>query len=132
MLNSLENVSKCRTKTKTSIDEMLAEGKVHSTTKSGAVLLRDQSRYHTLVSQTGKKTPLGSYYEAQTGGTLDSGHSYETQQTPFREGDTEYINTRGGARKAVRRWSPAEGEYTFTALFMAYTHGHGHGVAHVT
>ena len=55
------------TKAKESLDLMLGNETKPRSVKSGAVILRGAgARYHTLVNQTGEKTPIGAYYEQKT------------------------------------------------------------------
>ena len=76
-----------------SVDAMLDRGKQHSTSSSGAVIIKDGGKYHQLVSAAGEKTKLGTYFEQKAGIDLPSG-GFDTSQAPYREGDTEYIAMR--------------------------------------
>ena len=71
------------------------------------------------MSTAGAKTKLGTYFEQKTGIDLPVG-GFDTSQSPFREGDTEYIKMRDGGQKAVRRWSAVDGEYKFTAMGRSF------------
>ena len=91
-------------KSKASIDSMLSSGVEARNTKGGAVILKGQgARYHTLLSTTGEKTRLGEYYETKTGKELPVG-GFDPRQSPYREGDTEYIKMRNGEHKVTRRY----------------------------
>ena len=108
------------TKAKESIDNMLAAGVTPRDTKGGAVILKGQgARYHQLISTTGEKTRLGKYFEDKTGQELPVG-GYDPRQAPYRQGDTEYIKMRNGEERAIRRYSPAENQFQFTALGKSF------------
>ena len=67
-------------KVKQSIDQMLtANVNLHST-KSGSVLLKSGNKRHTLVSTTGERTALGSYYEQQSSNELRQKYEEKTLQ----------------------------------------------------
>ena len=103
-------------KRKARIDAFVASGAQPTTTASGAVIARSTgTRHQVLVTNAGARTALGAHYEDHGGTELPVG-GYDTSQAPVREGDTEYIQMRSGAKKITRRWDPAEGEYSFTAV----------------
>ena len=80
---------------------MLAHGRVHRTTSSGAVILKKEAKYHQLATAASEKTGLGSYYEQKSGFDVPAG-GFDTSQAPYREGDTEFIAMRDGTQKVVR------------------------------
>ena len=108
------------TKAKQSIDTMLAAGVTPRDTKGGAAILKGAgARYHQLISTTGEKTRLGEYYESKTGKELPVG-GFDPRTSPYRQGDTEYIRMRNGEERAIRRYSPAENQFQFTALGKSF------------
>ena len=106
-------------KSKASIDSMLTSGVEPRNTKGGAVILKAGARYHTLLSTTGEKTSLGEYYESKTGQELPVS-GFDKKQTPFREGDTEYIRMRNGEQKVTRRYSTIDKDFKFTNLGKSF------------
>ena len=106
-------------KRKSRIDAFVASGVQPTTTASGAVIARTGTRHQTLITSAGTRTALGAHYEDHGGTELPAG-GYDTSQAPTREGDTEYILMRNGARKAVRRWDAAAGDYSFTAVGRSF------------
>ena len=110
---------KMSNKAKESIDSMLAAGVAPRDTRGGAVILKTGARYHALVTTAGDKTKLGTYWEEKTSEELPVG-GFDPTQSPFRQGDVEYIRMRSGQERAVRRYSPVDNEYKFTALGKSF------------
>jgi len=106
-------------KAKESIDNMLTAGVTRRDTRGGAVILKTGARYHALVTTAGDKTKLGTYWEEKTSEELPVG-GFDPTQSPFRQGDVEYIRMRSGQERAVRRYSPVDNEYKFTALGKSF------------
>ena len=106
-------------KSKASIDSMLTSSVEARNTRSGAVILKTGARYHTLLSTTGEKTTLGEYYESKTGQELPVG-GFAPRQSPYREGDTEYIKMRNGEHKVTRRYSIVDKDFKFTNLGKSF------------
>ena len=100
-------------KAKESVDTMLAANARPQNTKSGSVIFRSGNRRHILVNPMGERTKLGEYYEHKTNAELPAG-GFDPTQAPFREGNAEYISMRNGEERVVRRYDPADREYTFT------------------
>ena len=106
-------------KARQSIDAMLTTNRKPTNTKSGAVILKDESKRHQLVDTSGSKTKIGAYWEQQTGQDLPVG-GFDSGQTPFREGNTEFIYMRNGEQRAVRQYSPVDNEFKFTVLGKSF------------
>ena len=62
---------------------------------------------------------MGEYYETKTGQELPVG-GFDPRQAPYKQGDTEYIKMRNGEERAIRRYSPAENQFSFTALGKSF------------
>ena len=84
------------------------------TTGSQSIVLRDNKEYKVLVNTAGL-TKAGRLYEQLAGSDLGS-TTFDKNQTPPRESNTEYISMKGGKDKEVRRYDPATQEYVYTKL----------------
>ena len=83
------------------------------------MILRSGNRKHILVNPTGERTNLGEYYEQKTINESPFG-GFDFTQSPFREGNTEFIKKRNGEERAVRRYSVADNEYKLTVLGKSF------------
>jgi hypothetical protein len=92
----------------------IAAGGAPQIVASGATVLRNGRKFRQLVTSAGKLTPAGRLYEGETGAVLDT-NSYDTEQTPRREGNAEYIKMRRGQDRIVRRWDAATSKWIYTA-----------------
>ena len=102
-----------------SIDTMLAANAKPQSTKGGSVILKSGNKRHTLLNSQGQRTALGEYWEQKTADELPLS-GFDATQSPFREGNTEYIKMRNGEERAVRRYDPADNEYKFTKLGKSF------------
>jgi len=106
-------------KSTASIDQMLQPSATPQNTQSGSVILRSGSRRHILVNPRGERTNSGEYYKQKTSNELPFG-GFDFTQSPFREGNTEFIKMRNGEERAVRRYSPVDNEYKLTVLGKSF------------
>ena len=94
----------------------IAAGATPQVANSGATVLRgDGRKFKQLVNSAGKLTEAGRLYQGETGTVLAT-DSYDTDQTPRREGNVEYISMRRGKDKVVRRWDAALSKWSYTAV----------------
>ena len=102
---------------RTRIDTLIAGGSRATRTKQGeGIILRGAGRGFTvLMTPAGQVTRAGKIYEDRVGEPLPAG-GYDANQTPHRVGNVEYIKTRGGKDRAVRRWDPSSDKFVYTAL----------------
>ena len=93
----------------------IAAGGTPHVAASGATVLRDGRKFKQLVTSAGKLTDAGRLYQGETGTVLET-NSYDTAQAPRREGNAEYISTRRGQDKVIRRWDAAMSKWSYTAV----------------
>ena len=102
---------------RTKIDTLIAGGSkaVRSTTSDSMILKGPGGRFTMLTTPAGELTRAGRVYQDRVGEPLPSG-GYDVNQTPRRVGNVEFIKTRGGKDRAVRRWDPGSDKFVYTAL----------------
>ena len=96
------------------IQGALGRGVRPKRTANDAVILRDGSRYRTLVNASGGRTAAGRKYEQLANVTLPA-EGYDVAQAPVRQGNAETIRVRG-KEKLVRRYDPASNDWVYTKL----------------
>jgi len=93
----------------------IAAGGAPQIVASGATVLRNGRKFRQLVTSAGKLTAAGRLYEGESGAVLDT-NSYDTDQTPRREGNAEYVSMRRGQDRIVRKYDTATSKWVYTAL----------------
>jgi len=88
----------------------IASGSTPQIAASGATVLKQGRKFKQLVTSAGKLTPAGRLYEGEVNTTLDT-NSYDSGQTPSREGNAESISMRRGQDRIVRRWDSATSKW---------------------
>ena len=91
----------------------IAAGGAPQIVASGATVLRNGRKFRQLVTSAGKLTVAGRLYQGETGAVLDT-NSYDTEQTPRREGNAEYISMRRGPDRIVRKYDTATSKWVYT------------------
>ena len=106
------------------IDQAIAAGHDPYSVKSGRVILKTSSenanewrRHIFLAEASGKLTPAGEYFYAQTNTARPNG-VFDPNQPLIHRGDSDYIKTRTGERK-VRTMMP-DGTLKVTALGKSF------------
>ena len=102
---------------RTRIDTLIAGGSRATKSKSsdGLMLKGPGKSFVTLMTPAGVVTKAGRVYEDRVGERLPAG-GYDVDQAPRRVGNVEYIKTRGGKDRVVRRWDPSSDKFVYTAL----------------
>ena len=101
------------------VDVLVNRGGEQRASKSGSVLLKAGKQSITLVKANGQVTRAGKQFE-QRGGTILSNSNSFANSKPYREGNTEYLNTTGGKKRILRRFDPASGDFEFSKLGLSY------------
>ena len=97
------------------ITQALEKGLQPKKAASDALIIRDGTRYATLVDVGGKLTQAGRFYQESAGRQLPTG-GYDAAQTPVRTGNVESIKMRGGVERVVRTYDPITNNFKYTQL----------------
>ena len=103
---------------KQSVRDLIAAGTQPSVTGSGNVVLKRGARGYITLVRGNRATPLGQYYQQQTG--VNPAINILPDSVPTRMGRTEYIRTRGGVDRALRVYDVVRGVWKLTSLGRQY------------
>ena len=95
------------------LDKAISENVEPTYLKSGSLALQYSGGRITLSSPAGKLTSLGKQFYAKTG-RVKAQSAYDITQTLTREKDREFLTTRNGQRRLVRRYDPVQNDFTYT------------------
>ena len=101
------------------VDALVNKGGEQQASKSGSVLLKAGKQSVTLVKANGQLTRAGRQFEQRGGTILQNSNSFANSK-PYREGNTEYLNTSGGKELILRRFDPAAWDFEFSKLGLSY------------
>ena len=80
--------------TTTFVKNALAKGLAPTRTKSDTLILRDGKNFRVLLTPEGQPTVAGKAFQNQSGESLPK-EGFDTEQLPFRKGNSEYILKNG-------------------------------------
>jgi hypothetical protein len=99
------------------IDEAVANNlKPEKFRQSEGIVIKIGDSRIKLINDAGQRTPAGELKAPQ----LIPQHGGFIQQTPFREGNSEFIKMRNGSKAVTRKFSPGTGEWKFTKVGTAF------------
>ena len=100
--------------TTTFVRDAIAKGLRPSRTKSDTLILRDGKKHRVLLTQDGEPTVAGKAFQNQSGETLPK-EGFDTEQIPFRKGNSEYI-LKNGQEKLTRTYDSVSNDWKYTGL----------------